>query len=293
MKKVQIPTCMSPFIVDVNGKRYIYPAGTEQEVPDEVAIIIENHNKGHEAKHAPTEPPFESGPSSGGVSSWNEIANTGATSVFDDSIGVYAFQVYWDCLKMFDVIPETFSIKYDGTLFENLNTVSIPDVGNFVGNMYYLNSLYGTSFPNTGEPFLANVFKGNLYIMTLDTTATKHFVRVSAYCKPLTTLPTIDLMKYIENITDGNEKVLSGDTLAEDYRKLANNDTVLLKLCVGGDMQAVVVHPIVTDSMTVSVRCFVSVSNGTVYHVLQINAFSEENCTLHVHEMNGIYKEKF
>lgn len=61
MKKVQIPTCMSPFIVDVNGKRYIYPAGTEQEVPDEVAIIIEKHNKSHEAKHAPTVPPFESG----------------------------------------------------------------------------------------------------------------------------------------------------------------------------------------------------------------------------------------
>lgn len=33
MKKVMIPTCANPFEVDINGKKYIYPAGTEQEVP--------------------------------------------------------------------------------------------------------------------------------------------------------------------------------------------------------------------------------------------------------------------
>jgi hypothetical protein len=50
MKKVMIPTCMSPFVVHVNGKKYTYQAGTEQEVPDEVAIVIEQHERYHEEK---------------------------------------------------------------------------------------------------------------------------------------------------------------------------------------------------------------------------------------------------
>lgn len=43
MKTVMIPSSMSPFIVYVNDKKYTYPAGTEQEVPDEVAVVIEQH----------------------------------------------------------------------------------------------------------------------------------------------------------------------------------------------------------------------------------------------------------
>lgn len=46
-KVVMIPTCMSPFQVDINNKRYIYPAGTEQEVPDEVAFVIARHEEWH------------------------------------------------------------------------------------------------------------------------------------------------------------------------------------------------------------------------------------------------------
>ena len=48
MKKVTIPRCAHPFVVNVNGRKYIYPAGTEQEVPDAVAAIIEQHHKNHE-----------------------------------------------------------------------------------------------------------------------------------------------------------------------------------------------------------------------------------------------------
>lgn len=42
VKKVMIPTSMDPFVVEVNGRKYEYPAGTEQEVPEEVAAVIEN-----------------------------------------------------------------------------------------------------------------------------------------------------------------------------------------------------------------------------------------------------------
>lgn len=50
MKKVQIPVCDSPFIVYVNGVKYIYPSGTEQEVPDDVADVIEQHDEYHKEK---------------------------------------------------------------------------------------------------------------------------------------------------------------------------------------------------------------------------------------------------
>lgn len=39
---VTIPTTMDPFVVDVNGKIYSFPAGTEQEVNQEVYEVIQN-----------------------------------------------------------------------------------------------------------------------------------------------------------------------------------------------------------------------------------------------------------
>jgi hypothetical protein len=42
LKKVMIPTSMDPFVVEVNGLKYEYPAGTEQDVPEEVAAVIDN-----------------------------------------------------------------------------------------------------------------------------------------------------------------------------------------------------------------------------------------------------------
>ena len=44
MPKVLIPNTMKPnFCVSINGTKYSYPAGTEQDVPDEGAQVIENH----------------------------------------------------------------------------------------------------------------------------------------------------------------------------------------------------------------------------------------------------------
>lgn len=40
---ITIPSCRSPFTVDVNGEIYSYPAGETVEVPDEVAEIINRH----------------------------------------------------------------------------------------------------------------------------------------------------------------------------------------------------------------------------------------------------------
>lgn len=53
MKTVKIPECMNPFEVIVNNHRYRYPGGTTQEVPDEVAEVIEVHMKNHADMTAP------------------------------------------------------------------------------------------------------------------------------------------------------------------------------------------------------------------------------------------------
>ena len=75
---VMIPDCEKPtFHCEVNGKRYSYPAGTKQEVPDEVAGIIENH-KMHKPQPAPL----------GGAFSWNDLADKpfGETTVKGDTL---------------------------------------------------------------------------------------------------------------------------------------------------------------------------------------------------------------
>lgn len=64
-KVVKIPKCASPFVVHINGKKHIYPAGEQCEVPDEVAVIVEAHNKAHIPEFAPTEAPFNPGGSGG------------------------------------------------------------------------------------------------------------------------------------------------------------------------------------------------------------------------------------
>ena len=61
MKTVKIPKSMDPFYVEVNGEKYSYKAGTEQEVPLEVAAVIENI-EGNTPKPDPRagEPSFKS-----------------------------------------------------------------------------------------------------------------------------------------------------------------------------------------------------------------------------------------
>lgn len=43
-KTVKIPKSMDPFYVEINGEKFSYPAGTEQEVPLDVAAVIEEHD---------------------------------------------------------------------------------------------------------------------------------------------------------------------------------------------------------------------------------------------------------
>lgn len=70
-KTVLIPNNMNPWECSINGVDYSYPAGTEQEVPDEVAGVIERYYKNQPAPAA-TVPPFAA---VGGVTSWNNLTD--------------------------------------------------------------------------------------------------------------------------------------------------------------------------------------------------------------------------
>lgn len=41
-KSIKIPDTMNPFVVILNGKKYVYEAGATETVPDEVAELIES-----------------------------------------------------------------------------------------------------------------------------------------------------------------------------------------------------------------------------------------------------------
>lgn len=46
-KTIKIPASMNPFVVIVNGVKHEYPAGETVEVPDHIAEIIEQYEKGN------------------------------------------------------------------------------------------------------------------------------------------------------------------------------------------------------------------------------------------------------
>lgn len=61
-KTVTIPDCSSTFDVFLNGAKYSFIGGTEVEVEDAIANLIEQHTTEHQPKEAPkTAAPFEAG----------------------------------------------------------------------------------------------------------------------------------------------------------------------------------------------------------------------------------------
>ena len=71
-KKVTIPNDgMKPFVVMHNGEKYVYAPGQTVDVPDGVALEIEEYKR--KKLHGEAIPPFGVGGGSGGASSWNDL----------------------------------------------------------------------------------------------------------------------------------------------------------------------------------------------------------------------------
>lgn len=102
-------------------------------------------------------------------------------SRFVSSFGAYT--VYVSLGYDLSSIPKVISITYDGMSFNHLQvmSVNIPAFGGMLdlcGNLSLLNTILGTSFENTGEPFFASVMGNGVQFFVLDTEETKHTVAI-------------------------------------------------------------------------------------------------------------------
>jgi hypothetical protein len=151
LKKVMIPTSMDPFVVEVNGWKYEYPAGTEQEVPEEVAAVIENI-EGNTPKPDPRagEPSFES--------LRDKPFGEDTKVIFDQTIdftqlsnGQYMTDGFWP-IKAGDTVAVTLDgVKHECTAFNHSDEYgSMVIFGNSI--------IFGGD--DTGEPFVGGVVPG-------------------------------------------------------------------------------------------------------------------------------------
>lgn len=125
-----------------------------------------------------------------GVSSWNDLTDKPFyvqssdtvlldgefTTEYIDTYGVFGIDTAY--IETQEAAPEMVTLVYDGVEYKGLTFTDIPDLGKVGGNLYHMNALFGTSFEDTGEPFILAVTKTGCAIMTLDTEATAHIIRL-------------------------------------------------------------------------------------------------------------------
>lgn len=132
-KTVTIPDCANPFEVCINGKWYRYPAGQECEVPDEVAAVIEAHNKAYNIEPEAVEPPFSK--------DIREIIERTVTELIIPkgvkTIGEFAFQ---GCARLEKIIlPKGLEGIADNafTNCTSLTSITIPESVKKTGSMAF------------------------------------------------------------------------------------------------------------------------------------------------------------
>ena len=156
-------------------------------------------------------------------------------SSFNSNYGFYCFHAALNGYVESEVLTSIHSIEYDGVEYTNLATVELQGT-NFFGNLYFLNTLYGTSFENTGEPFLFTSDTGGSTMFTLDQQKTTHsmqiYVNGTSYHRIDTCyapkIPVIDLTPYYSDIENYNVALtITGNDYREKvYNVLRSNDIV-------------------------------------------------------------------
>lgn len=155
-------------------------------------------------------------------------------SKLNATYGAYVFGLSFNA--HLDSIPLTsvYSVEYDGVEYKNLAAVELQGM-RFFGNLYFLNSLFGTSFENTGEPFILGGDSTGMMMLTLDSQETTHAVKIyinGTYHHPLDMcyfpkIPTIDLTGYYSTIENNRSIDISGDNLFEElYEVMRKNEIV-------------------------------------------------------------------
>lgn len=160
MVKRIIPGNMSPWECEINDVKYVYPPGTEQMVPDEVAHVIDAWYASQEPKY----PEPESGGGSGGGAQpdWNaaegepgHILNRpfyeDTVTLFDQTVELQDMDGMMAYAGMFPEPLEnkTYKVTYNGVLY---NCAATDPEG--AGVPMALGNLGAMGAPDTGEPFL-------------------------------------------------------------------------------------------------------------------------------------------
>ena len=162
---VKIPDSSNPFVVKINNDEYSYPAGTTQNVPDEVASVIASHNS---AQPIPDK--------SAGLISWNDlkdrpfydkslvsVPHTGIPGAFwykvSDSVPAGDYSAQAPCSVVLD------GEKRNGKIILSTDDYYVATNGMVVVALKdnAISEEFGKTFPEKGTYFLSG---GDLQVIT-------------------------------------------------------------------------------------------------------------------------------
>ena len=134
----------------------------------------------------------------GGVSSWNDLSGTipveklpegypyaeekvltmveeeARTSEYKSDYGAFVIKFEHG----FGYVPQKITATYDGQTYSDLEVKDYSSynsmLGYLAGNLSLMNSIMGTSFPNTGEPFIIGLDENLGEFLVTDTAPTEH-----------------------------------------------------------------------------------------------------------------------
>lgn len=210
---------------------------------------------------------FGSNPnSSGGVSSWNDLTDKPFgeemvdvvliegeyESYFDSAFG--GFKLAMSFAENLANIPTTFTVTFDGAVYDITQTVEYPGMGLLFGNLYYLNSILGTNFENTGEPFFGGISIQGVDMYLLEAAPTKHDVKITALGTIARPLPARYLPRY--NLVLDENLPLNGEA---NYISL---DTTELVDAILEDADIRVIMPGVGTTMKLMAAAVAPVTSG-------------------------------
>ena len=229
MKTVTIPTSQSQFVVMVNGAKYVYPAGSVQDVPDEVAVVIEAHNKQTAKPNNKVDAPFDCG---GGVSSWNDLTDKpfgdANTVILEEQELQYDAEIQGYVATHTHPIHDgdALTIVYDGKSYE-CNAIFVAHM-----NAVAFGNLALVGFPtDTGEPFFGGYING--IVMIIPTDGASHTVKITAAVT--TKIPT----KYLPDSIGGVKYVTIGRDDDDNYTASATYAQITTWIKSGLDVKCI------------------------------------------------------
>lgn len=147
---------------------------------------------------------YGGGGSGGGVSSWNDLPDKpfGVETVLGAELinGTYttasipayggAFGADLGFDEALSVVPESIDVVLDGVEYNNLSVTATP-AGSLAGNLSKANTLLGTSFADTGEPFVIGISTTGVLLFTTMISSTTHSLIVK--------LPDVEAVHKLDN----------------------------------------------------------------------------------------------